>query len=226
MLDQIGAQAAVPLDAYGELSADGMVTILVSRDEMTAQATFHPPTGSGQPFSLETVREAIALRGIVYGVDWDAVKGCILTCNEERVEVADAVLARGKKPVDERPPFLVLADRLVVREKRDGAEGPRVDFKELSLFTLVKKEDVLATLEPKQDGVMGINVRGNAVAFGKERASFPRPGKNTVMKGGTVVATCDGRFQVNADSFWVDEVLDILGDIDLRVGNIDFPGTW
>jgi len=29
---------------------------------------------------------------------------------------------------------------------------------------------------------------------------------------------------VTADSFWIDEVLDILGDIDLRVGNIDFPG--
>src|SRR5208337_5226117 len=42
--------------------------------------------------------------------------------------------------------------------------------------------------------------------------------------GGRVIASCDGRFQVTADSFWVDEVLDILGDVDLRVGNIDFPG--
>jgi uncharacterized protein len=224
VLDKIGAQAAVPLDAYGELSADGTVTILVSRDEMLVHATFYPPTGSGQPLSLEIVRQAIGARGVVYGVDWEAVKGCILTCNEERVEVAEAIVARGKKPVNERPPFLVLAEKLVVREKNDGPEGPRVNFKELSLFTLVRKDDVIATLEPKQNGVMGISVRGNAAAFGQERVSYPRPGKNTAQKDMTVVAACDGRFQVNADSFWVDEVLDILGDIDLRVGNIDFPG--
>jgi len=71
---------------------------------------------------------------------------------------------------------------------------------------------------------MGTTVRGTAVSFVKERIPFPRPGKNTVWLAGTVVAQCAGRFQANADSFWVDEVLDIFGNIDLRVGNVDFPG--
>ena len=224
VLGQIGAQAAVPMDSYGELSADGMVTLSISRDEMLAHATFHPPTGNGQPLTLDTVREAIESRRIVYGVDWEAVKGCILSCNEERAEVAEAVVARGKKPLAERPPVLVLAEKLVRRDRNDGPEGPRVDFKELSLFTLVKKDEVLATFVPKQNGSMGTSVLGNAVAFGKERSPFPRPGRNTARKDETIVAACDGRFQSNADAFWVDEVLDILGDIDLRVGNIDFPG--
>ena len=222
--DLLGTQAAVPLDSYREPSSDGTVTIVVPRGEMLVQATFHPPTGDGQPLSLDAVREAIEAKGITYGVDWNAVKGCILTCNEERVDVTDAIVARGKKPVDERPPFLVLAEKLVVREKKDGPEGPRVDFKELSLFTLVRKDEVLATLEPKQDGEMGVSVLGAAAAFGKERVSFPRPGKNVARQDRTVVAACDGRFQLNANSFWVDEVLDILGNVDLRVGNIDFPG--
>ena len=224
VMDQIGAQAAVPMDSYGELSADGMVTLEVSRDQMSVHARFHPPTGSGEPLSLDTVRSAIETRGITFGVDWEAVKGCILTCNEERVEVADAIVARGKKPLDERPPFLVLAEKLVAREKNDGPEGLRVDFKELALFTLVRKGELLATLEPKQEGAMGVSVLGTAVAFGKERVHYPRPGKNTARQDKTIVAACDGRFQVNADSFWVDEVLDILGNIDLRVGNVDFPG--
>ncbi len=224
VLAQIGSQAAVPMDAYGELSADGMVTIEISRDSMTVRARFHPPTGNGEPLSLDTVQSAIEAKGITYGVDWEAVKGCILTCNEERVEVADAIVARGKKPLDERPPFLILAEKLAAGDKKDGPEGLRVDFKELALFTLVKKGDLLATLEPKQDGAMGTSVRGTAVAFGKEHVRYPRPGKNTARQEKTIVAACDGRFQVNADSFWVDEVLDILGNIDLRVGNIDFPG--
>ena len=79
-------------------------------------------------------------------------------------------------------------------------------------------------LMPKQDGVMGWTVRGNAVAFGKQQIHFPRPGKNTAWDKGRVIAQCDGRFQTSRESLWVDEVLDILGDIDLKVGNIDFPG--
>ncbi len=37
------------------------------------------------------------------------------------------------------------------------------------------------------------------------------------------MADCDGRFLHKRDSFWVNEVLDILGDIDYQTGHIDFP---
>jgi uncharacterized protein (DUF342 family) len=217
-------QAAVPLESYVQPNADGTATVEISKDGMLAFGQFHPAAGNGAPVALDSVRALLGIRGVTYGVDWDAVKGCILTCNEERTEVADAVIARGRSPVDERPPVLVLVDRLVSREKNDGPETHRVNFKELQLFTLVKKGDILAEQEPRRGGEMGVNVQGIAVAFSREHVSYPRAGKNTEQQGGNVVAACDGRFQVNADSFWVDEVLDILGDIDLRVGNIDFPG--
>ncbi len=221
---EIEGEAAVPLESLVEPSVDGASAVQVSADGMEARCSFHPPTGNGAPLSLDAVRATIETNGITFGVDWDAVKGCILTCNEERIEVADMVIARGKAPVSESPPFLVLSERLAAPEKKEGPEGPRVDFKERALFTLVKKGDVLADLHPKRGGAMGMSVLGNAVAFGKERVAFPRPGKNTELQGTVVVAKCDGRFQLNADSFWVDEVLDIVGDIDLKVGNVDFPG--
>jgi hypothetical protein len=217
-------QATVPMESIAQTSSDGTVEILLSKDEMLVHATFHPPVGNGSPLLFETVQEAITEARITIGVDWEAVKGCVLTCNEERTEVRDAVVARGRRPTAEVPPWLVLSERLVKKEKPEEPAGARVDFKQLALFTLVKKGDELATLMPKQAGVMGQTVRGDAVAFGKERVPFPRPGKNTAWEQGKSVAQCSGRFQLTADSFWVDEVLDILGDIDLRVGNIDFPG--
>ena len=224
MMRELEKQVTVPLESFAEPSTDGQVEISVSRDEMLVRASFHPPTGDGKPLLLEAVQDAIEGARITAGVDWEAVKGCLLTCNEERVDVREVVIARGKKPIDEIPPYLVLSDRLVSREKKEESLGARVDFKELSLFTLVKTGEELAVLMPMQDGTMGATVRGNAVAFSKQRIPFPRPGKNTVWDAGRVIAKCDGRFQVTADSFWIDEVLDILGDIDLRVGNIDFPG--
>ncbi len=221
---EIEQQLTVPLESFTEPATDGRVELSVAKDEMLVLGSFQPPTGDGKPLLLETVQQAIENARITVGVDWAGIKGCLETCNEQRTDIRDMVIARGKAPVDEVPPFLVLSPRLASPEKKEEPAGARVDFKELSLFTLVAKGEELAELMPKQDGAMGTTVRGSAVAFGKQRNPYPRPGKNTAWDKGRVIAQCAGRFQLNPDSFWVDEVLDILGDIDLRVGNVDFPG--
>jgi uncharacterized protein len=225
VLREIEKNVVVPLEPFVEPVTDGSILISISKDEMLAHANFSPPTGEGKPLPLETVQRMIEEARVTAGVDWEGIKSCILTCNEERTEVREVVIARGRRPIDEIPPHLILTERLVTPVKKETSIGPRVDFKELSLFTLVKKGDELALLMPKQDGAMGATVRGSAVAYGKQPIKFPRPGKNTAWDKGRVIASCDGRFQITSDSFWVDEVLDILGDIDLRVGNIDFPGN-
>jgi uncharacterized protein len=203
---------------------DGQVSIEVSKDAMMVHATFNPPTGNGSPLALDAVQAMLATNGVTDGVDWEAVKGCILTCNTDRVPVNDMIIARGQKPVDEVPPYLMVSDAFLSKEKKETAGAARVDFRELSLFTLVKKDDVLASLVSRQEGSLGRNVRGVAVPFRKAPVPYAKPGKNTQWKEGKIVASCDGRFQSTGESIWVDEVLAIQGDIDLRVGNIDFPG--
>lgn len=205
-------------------STDGMVEIVISKDGMLAHAALQPPTGNGRPLTLDAAREVIEGKGINTGIDWEAIKGSILTCNEERVVVSDIVVARGRRPLEEIPPYLVVSEAFAEKPRKEEPNAARIDFRELSLFTLVKKGDVLATLVPKQDGKMGNNVRGAAVAFRKAPVPYPKPGRNTKWETGSVVAECDGKFQATRDIFWVDEVLEVEGDLDLRTGNIDFPG--
>jgi uncharacterized protein (DUF342 family) len=162
---------------------------------------------------------------VTVGIDHPAIDGCIITCNEERSRVSDAVIARGRRPTSEVPPYLVVAERLLPKETLADPSSARVDFHELSPFTLVKKGEVLATLAPKQNGAMGMTVKGTAVAFRKEIVPSPKPGKNTLLlRDGELVAACDGRFQSSSASLWVEEVLEVKGDVDYHVGNIDFPG--
>ncbi len=224
MKAELDPQATVPLEPFAEPSIDGSVEIAVAQDAMTVNACFHPPSGNGAPLSLDSVRDSIENMRIAFGIDWEAVKGCILTCNEERIEIADVVIARGRKARNERPPYLVLNEELVNRLDNNSREEAKVDFKELSLFTLIKMGDVLATLMPKQEGVMGMTVLGTTAAFAKEPVSYPKPGKNTEWREQNVIAKCAGRLQVTGDSFWVDEILDIQGNVDFHVGNLDFPG--
>jgi uncharacterized protein (DUF342 family) len=205
-------------------STDGMAVIEVSKDGMLALATLHPPTGTGGPLTLDLVRDAIEGKGINTGVDWEAIKGSLLTCNEERIVVSEVVVARGRRPLDEIPPYLLISESLAEKPKAEQRDAARIDFRELSLFTVVKKGDVLATLVPKQQGKMGTTVRGAGVAFKKEPVPYPKPGRNTKWESGEVVTQCAGKFHSTPEAFWVDEVLEVQGDLDLRTGNIDFPG--
>jgi len=223
MDEEVRQREARSLAEMVEPSVDGSVQLALSGDKMLLLGTFFPPTGSGKPLELEAVRAEIEALGVTTGVDWEAVKGCIQTCNEDRSRVSDAILARGRQPVTEVPPYLVVSENLKNQEKAT-LSAARVDFRATSPFTLVKKGEVLASLVPAQAGSMGITVQGSAVAFKKEKVAAAKPGKNTEWHEGSVVAACDGRFQSNVAGFWVDEVLDIRGDIDYRVGNVDFPG--
>jgi uncharacterized protein (DUF342 family) len=222
--EDLRRQEAKNLAEMVEPSVDGSAQLTISRDQMLLLGTFFPPAGDGKPIELEEVQGKVEALGVTTGVDWEAVKGCIMTCNEDRCRVSDAVIARGRQPLNEVPPYLVVGENLTAGEKVENLAAARVDFRELSPFTLVKKGDVLASLVPAQAGVMGTTVRGNAVAFQKEKVFYPKPGKNTQWQEGGVTAACDGRFECNVTGFWVDEVLDIRGDIDYRVGNVDFPG--
>ena len=218
------ADAAKPFAAMIEPSTDATVDITVARDEMIVHATFFPPSGDGKALDLDLVMNVLAGQGVTTGIDNEAIKGCVLTCNEERTRVSDAVIARSRRPVNQVPPCLVIEEKLLPKEKTEDSSAARIDFREVSPFTLVKKGDVLASLMPKRDGSMGTTVRGAAVAFKKEASISPKPGKNTEWHEGRLVAGCDGRFQSTIASVWVEEVLDVKGDVDYHVGNIDFPG--
>jgi uncharacterized protein len=217
------AAAQASLASLIEPTVDGMVDISVSPDGMTVHATFFPPGGDGKPLDLERVMEAVKGKGVTTGVDELAIRTCLLKCNEQRTRVSDALIARGTRAVNEVPPYLVANAALLARPQ-EGVTGSRIDFKALSPFTMVKKGDVIASLTPMQGGAMGTTVRGAAVAFKKETKLGPKPGKNTQWVEGSLLAACDGRFQSTIMSVWVEEVLDIKGDVDYHAGNIDFPG--
>ena len=212
------------LDALENPTSDARAEVSVSDDGMLVHATFLPPTGDRPPLDLDDVRSALDAAKVSAGIDWDAIKEAVLRCNTERVQVSDVVAARGTAPTSAVPPHLVISREL--SERRQTADSPsgRIDFHELSPFTLVKKGDVLAAWTPKREGRMGSTVLGAAIAYTKGTAPALTPGQNTVAREGDILAACDGRFQATADAFWVDEVLSISGDVDYHTGNIDFTG--
>jgi uncharacterized protein (DUF342 family) len=119
--------------------------------------------------------------------------------------------------VDQMPPHFVVTDALLELKRKEDSPTGRIDFRELSPYIIVRKSDVLAVRVPSRAGVSGQTVRGAAIAYSNARAPVLDPGQNTLIHGDLAVAICDGRFRLMADTFWIDEVLEVAG-------NIDFPG--
>lgn len=203
---------------------DGYIELSVSDDAMAAIANLYPPVGDGQILTPDYAATLLSRLGIGAGVDWDALNEAILGVNTERKAILSFKVASGVAPVNERSESVVPAGRFVGGFKPLGDEDPSVDWKSVSALTLVRKDEAIAEVLPARAGVLGSDVFGVPLPFGKDPASSYGLGKNVERRGDQIVAMCDGRLTLDSKRIAVEETLVIAGDVDYRVGHIMFPG--
>ncbi len=208
-----------PMDGYMELS--------VSEDEMEVYADFFPPSEGKQRLSTADAEDIINEKNITHGVDSNTVKEALFKCNTEVVPIKNVLIAEGTPPIREIPAHYVIEEKLLgepggKKQKEDDTQG--IDFRERTPFVLVKTGEVLARMAEKQDGEFGYTVFGKVLPFAKEKVSTPVPGKNTEAGNEIITASLDGRFEMEGDTFYINEVLQVDTDVDYSTGNIDFPG--
>ena len=206
------------------VETDGYLELTISEDEMRVEASFYPPSEGRKPIDLYEVEHLLQSKGIVYGIDWDAIKQAIHSCNTDWAPITDVLIASGATPVNEVSEHLEIEEKLLQTAKNIDLDSIRVDFKQRSPFVLVKKGEVLAHRFQRREGIQGSTVLGKVIPYSEEKVVTIEPGKHSEWEEDCVVAGCDGRFEYNNRSFWVNEVLQIESDIDYRTGNIDFPG--
>ncbi len=204
----------MPADELQEMK----FTLDVSKDRMKVtvridrQPRMRPPT-------VDSIMEALASRRIVYGIDQQAI--------EKGVERGtEFVAARGTPPEAGKDAKIIRHFSMAEKNKPAlGAHG-RVDFKNMNLFVLAKKGQVLVTREPHTQGTPGKTVFGDEV---KPKPGKPRPvpvGKNVELRDdNTLVAAIDGQIIDTGSKVSIDPRLVIKGDVGVQTGNIDFDGA-
>ena len=214
-LSSLEAEAA-PGEAHIEVS--------LSRDLMAATAAFFPPAGVQPPLDQSDVERALKARGVCFGVDNKAIDEALQAANNQLIALSGVVVARGKPPRSEVPPFLQIVPGLLSNSPAPDFSKDSVDFKSWSPFRLVREGDVVARLVPGQEGELGFNVRGEAIPYAKTEVAELKPGPNTGWADNALVALRDGHFHLHGDTLVVKEVLEVAGDVDYQTGHIDFPG--
>jgi hypothetical protein len=203
---------------------DGNVEASISADGMTALATFFPPRGEGLPIDRDYVRQLLVRLGVSFGIMEEVIDEAVMKCNLDRHLLRDVVVAKGRAPVAEIPEHTELEPRFLRKGPLVSDNVMQVDFRELASYFIVHKDETIATIVPKRQGIAGSDVRGRETPYPRESPESWQAGRNVERRGDKLVAAVDGRLAIGAGKLDVDEVMLIKGGVDFHTGHIVFPG--
>lgn len=96
-------------------------------------------------------------------------------------------------------------------------------YDQSSIITVEKNQSVLK-IHPPVDGKDGVDVYGKVIARKLGREAKVSLGLNMELQGDTVIATVGGQLNDENGKYWVNPRLEINGDVDFSIGNINFDG--
>jgi len=219
-------KSRAPLRIAGRSEFDeesALIAVHVSKDNMSATVLVEPPFFTKPWPTPAEIEEALEKKGVVFGINSDAiVKMTEMKIADEAVE-----LARGQSPKNgENARIELLLDPDKTPEVDHEAEE-KIDHRTRSVFLNVHQGDEIAVKHVATPGTDGTSVLGKTIKAtpGKD-ITFPISAGIAVSEDGLhALATIDGRLMRKDNKLMVLPELEVNGDVDFSVGNIDFTGN-
>ncbi|GGD68166.1 DUF342 domain-containing protein [Paenibacillus nasutitermitis] len=202
------------------------IVVQLSQDKLTALLQFNVADEkfACTPSQLE---EYIRSNGIHYGIKSDVIRQI---CEQPgKYFYTQTVIARGIEPrngVDGSIRFIQSMKE--EQHKPAEIEGGKVDFKEVNALKNVKRGQLIAEKVPATEGRMGKSVTGEDIPCKNGKEAYFKMGKNVVLgpEQNALYAAIDGLITMtDKTKINVFPVYEVNGDIDYKIGNIDFVGT-
>ncbi len=170
--------------------------------------------------------ELLSKSDVTDGVDLEEIaKFCskaAMGINQEEV-----LIARGTESTVGKDGWL----ELVVKTAGDAdysedAKG-NVDLRTLNTFTNVEANQKIGIIHPPEFGITGFTVQGSPIPAleGQLLKLVAGEGVQLSEDGASALSTCGGRVVFDGRTLSVAEEFVVRGDVDLKVGNIDFNGV-
>lgn len=197
----------------------------ISPDEVECHCFYEPATTGGTPLTGAELQTHLAQFKIREGVIPESAAS-LLNCAASGKSVNGLLLARGIPmiPGDDGQIVMSVTDDLEKSESDRKADGT-VDFRHVQSFLNVDAGVLVATLRPPGPGTPGKTVTGKTIP--------PQPGIPVKLElgpnvrlddGRDVVSVLPGRVCCRGNAISVEDVYEIDGDVDFKVGNISFKG--
>lgn len=219
--EYIDAKPENPDDAGKPI--DAKCKIGVSSTHMEAMVFIFPPAFGGKEPTAESLQAAINEAKVRYGSDAAVLMELITEKKYGRV----ITFAKGKTQVNGTDGTVVekfQREKTISIAKNDEE---KVDYRNLNWVQQVHKGDEICQIIRPTLGEDGVDVLGNPIRAAEGRTPIVPMGKNTVVdeERSALVAACDGQISFHNQAWQVEQVLEIKGDVDNSVGNLDAIGS-
>ena len=193
-------------------------------DRMSVEVILRPVReGSLRP-SRALLEEIASERKYVGSIDWLAVEKALAVPVPAGTESRSVPLLVGDPGAAGKPgrTDLVIGAALAIGEEDDGGQ---VDYRQRSAVKSVRQGDLLARRVLPTPGTPATDIFGKAHPLPAPADAMLEPGRNVAVRGGglEMYATAAGCVIVSDGVLSVDDVFEREGDVDLTVGNIEFP---
>lgn len=208
------------------------LTFEVSRDALECHCLYEPSNIGGTPLTNPELQEYLAKFDLKAWIIPEAVS-TLLNSAASGKSVNHLLLSRGIPMVPGEDGQLVMAvsDDLAVTEAEVETEvkegmAQTVDFRHVQSFLNVDSDALIATIIPPGVGEPGRTVTGKIIP--------PQPGAPVKLEVGqnvrlsdderSIFATAAGRVCLRDGTLSVEDIYEVDGDVDFKVGNISFKG--
>ncbi len=215
-----GAQDNESAAQEEEISSEEVAGIIIdiSRDQMIATVRYDTSKGTKLPTEAD-IKAALEEKGVVYGINEETIKNGVRS-------LTPFVAAEGKQVQHGENARIERKFDLSRKNMPKIDEFNRADYKDMGLFVLVKKGDLLAVRIPQTEGTPGKNIFGLDVPARTGRPIPIPQGKNTEVRNeNELYATIDGQIVDSTRKIDIDPHLDIRSSVGTGTGNIDFTGS-
>ncbi len=197
--------------------------IVIPDDRLSAR--LFPPESAPDSITLETLKEYVSSKGIVFGLIGDNDLSNFLTSLEPKEE--GWLIAEGTPPQSGEDANIIYQFDTEAHKVGTVRDSGIIDFRDKGEIQQVKEGDLLAEKVPLVEEVPGKDVFGQMIPVDKAQDAHLLTGENTKVSedglklsaktGGRPALAKDGRISVYPE-------LRIEGDVGLETGHIQFNG--
>jgi uncharacterized protein len=208
-----------------ELKHPGFRLAVVFAPDASSCAASYEPLEGGPPLSDKELQEFLKQTGITTGLREEAVQEILLRAKCGKA-IHGLLLAQGAPMIpgeDGRiAPKHSMPDEGEGSDETDG----QIDFRDIVEFCNVQEGEVVATIVAAGEGTAGLSVYGTVIPARAGKPAAVKLGKNVTLseEGKDIIAAAAGGVYCQGGDVSIENVFQVSGDVDFKVGNIDFNG--
>ena len=164
---------------------------------------------------------------VTVGIDATALELLAELVNADRTPPGPFPVARGEAPTPGENGHIEFHVQPTVSEARfDTSQNGTIDYRELNLIENCFAGQLVATRHPPGEGRPGKDIHGRVINALPGIPAVLQPGTDVLADpgGAEFTAARAGRLEMRNGQLHVTQEYEVPGDVDYRVGNIDFVG--